>query len=37
MKVYNRLIQSRRTSNRLDVTFLTAIGVITSALLTIIV
>jgi hypothetical protein len=37
MKIYNRLVQGRRAANRLDVTFLTAIGVITSALLTIVV
>lgn len=37
MKIYNRLVLGRRTANRLDVTFLTAIGVITTALLQIVV
>lgn len=37
MKVYNRLVQGRRAATRLDVTFLTAIGVITTALLQIVV
>ena len=37
MKIYNRLVQGRRVANRLDVTFLTAVGVIATALLQIVV
>jgi hypothetical protein len=37
MKIYSRLVQGRRTAIRLDVTFLTAISVITTALIGIVV
>jgi hypothetical protein len=37
MKIYSRLLQGRRTATRLDVTFLTAISVITTALIQLVV
>jgi len=37
MKIYNRLLRGRRTAIRLDVTFLTAISVIATALIHIVV
>jgi hypothetical protein len=37
MKLYNRLVHGRRAATRLELTFLTAVGVITSALVQLVV